>query len=181
MVSFSKERSAMRVLRIALAPLLLSACVTANVITLPAGTVDFRQYKAVRLVVLDRVFTSYSGEGIPILERWLKDMLQSQGYSLVDQEEDLRIEISVTRFQPGSRLLGWSYGFGPTAAMLAYSASFVDRRGVRIGELEGGKSYHGWEAVENPRWMTSEQLMMAMIRHSVTQIGQFIQNNGRLE
>jgi len=163
---------------------LLTSCVTAKVITPSAGPIDFKQYKTVRLIVLDSVMTPYSREGIPLFEGWLKDMLQSQGYSIVEKEEDLRIEVTVTEFRPGRKFLGiwylWSYGYGRNLPALTYVASFKDRLGV-ITELEGGKSYHGFELTENPDYMTEEQIRMRLIRHSAIQIAQFIQNNGSLE
>ena len=166
---------------------LLTSCVTASVITPPGGTVDFKQYKAVSLVVLGlgaHAFTPYSIEGIRIFESWLKDMLRSQGYSVVERDEDMSIAVAVTSFRPGRKLLGmylWSYGFGENMPELTYRATFRDRSGILIAVLEGGRSYHGYELTENPKYMTEDQIRMAMIRHSVTQIGQFIQNNGRLE
>ena len=164
---------------------LLASCGATGpkVITSPAGPIDFKQYKTVKLVVLDSVMTSYSAESIPLFEGWLKDLLQSQDYFLVAGGEDMRIEIAVTAFQPGSKLLGWTYKFGKDAAALTYRASFRDRSGALITEIEGGKIYHGWEGLagEDIRFMSSEQLRLNVIRHSVTQIAQFIQNNGKLE
>lgn len=177
----------MRVLRIALVPLLLSACVTASVITPPGGTVDFKQYKAVSLVVLGlgaHAFTPYSIDGIRIFESSLKDMLRSQGYSVVERDEHMSIAVAVTSFRPGRKLLGmylWSYGFGENMPELIYRATFRDKSGSLIAVLEGGKSYHAFELTGNPDYMHEGEIRMAMIRHSVTQISHSIQNNGRLE
>lgn len=169
------------------AALLLSACVTAKVITRLAGPIDFKHYKAVKLVMVDEVRTRYSWEAIPIFEAWLKDMIRSQGYSLVDRGEDMKIEVQLTSFQPGGGL-SWTFGFRDNAALLTYRASFRDGTGALIAELEGGKTYYGGEGEfmgAIPLW-TSEEVMrervrILMIRHSTIQIGQFIQNNGRLE
>ncbi len=159
--------------------MLFTACVPAKITTPPQRTIDFRQYRTVKLVSLDLVGTAYSREGISLFEAALKDVLRSGDRSIVDGEEDLRIEIIITGFQPGHKWLGWIIGVGELAASLTYLATFKDRSGI-ITAFKGGKSYYGWELVDSPRVMTSEQLRMRMVEHCVTQIGQFIQNNGRL-
>ena len=96
-----------------------------------------------------------------MFEGWLKDLLQSQDYSIVDSEPDMMISVMVTGFQPGRKFLGmyiWSYGFGKNMPVLTYRATFRDRSGSLIAELEGGKSYHGFELDENPDNMTEAQV-----------------------
>lgn len=48
----------MRILSVAAVGLLFSGCVTASVITLPKCTIDFKQYKTVKVVMRDEVDTS---------------------------------------------------------------------------------------------------------------------------
>ena len=159
---------------------LFAACMTTKVVTSPGEMVDFKHYQRVKVVTLNLVGTAYSGEGVPLFEARLKDWFQSHGYSVVDNEEEMRIEIILSEFQPGHRWLGWIVGIGELAARLRYLARFKDRSGV-LAAFEGGKSYHGWEIIESPRFMTGAELRMSMVRHAVVQLGEFIQSNGRRE
>lgn len=107
--------------------------------------------------------------------------LQSLGYSMVEQDEDMLVEIRVTEFKPGSAALRFWVGFGAGRAVLIYIASFKDKSGKLLAALDGGKSYHGLEITDNPLYKTEEEIRMGMIQLSVIQIGQFIKNNGKLE
>jgi hypothetical protein len=62
---------------------------------------------------------------------------------------------------------------------LKYTAQFKDPTGKLLAELEGGKAYHGLEMEDNPTFKSDEATRMGMISYSVSQIGEFIQNNGR--
>ena len=161
--------------------ILLSACVTPKVSKPTEEATDFKQYKKVKLAVFDEVKTPYSIEGMPMFEGLLKGKLQSLGYSMVEQDEDMLLEIKVTGFKPGSAAMRFLVGFGAGRAVLTYVADFKDRSGRLLATLDGGKSYHGAEITDNPLYKTEEEIRMGMIQHSVIQIGQFIKNNGRLE
>jgi hypothetical protein len=159
----------------------LSACVTPKITKPPEEPIDFKQYKKVKLVVFDEVKTPYSIEGMPMFEGLLKGKLQSLGYSMVEQDEDMLLETRITDFKPGSAALRFWVSFGAGKAVLIYIASFKDRSGKLLTTLDGGKSYHGLEITDNPLYKTEEEIRMGMIQLSVIQIGQFIKNNGRLE
>jgi hypothetical protein len=159
----------------------LSACVTPKVSKPTEEAIDLKQYKKVKLIVIDDVKTPYSIEGMPMFEGLLKGKLQSLGYSMADQEEDMLLEVRVTGFKPGSAAVRFLVGFGAGRAILTYTASFMDRSGKLLGTLDGGKSYHGMEIADNPLYKTEEEIRMGMIQLSVIQIGEFIKNNGRLE
>jgi len=161
--------------------ILLSACVTPKVSKPTEEAIDFKQYKKVKLIVFDEVKTPYSIEGMPMFEGLLKGKLQSLGYSMVEQDEDMLLEIRVTDFKPGSAALRFWVGFGAGRAVLIYIANFKDKSGKLLTALDGGKSYHGLEITDNPLYKTEEEIRMGMIQLSVIQIGQFIKNNGRLE
>ncbi len=160
---------------------LVSGCVTPTVIKPVSGSVDFKAYKSVKLELKDWVKSPYSEDGIPMLNGLLKGKLQSLGYSVVDTGEDMTIEVNVTDFAPGSAAARFFIGFGAGKALLVYRAKFLDKEGNLITEFEGGKSYHGMEVVDNPLYKTEEEIKLGMIQQAVIQIGQFIQNNGRLE
>ncbi len=159
----------------------LTACVTPKVSKPTDEGVDFRQYKKIKLTVMDEVKTPYSIEGMPMFEGLLKGKLQSLGYSTVDQEMDMILEIKVTAFKPGSATARFFVGFGAGKALLTYIADFKDRSGKLLATLDGGKSYHGMEITDNPLYKTEEEIRMGMIQLSVIQLGEFIKNNGRLE
>jgi len=159
----------------------LFACVTPKITKPPEKPIDFKQYKKVKLVVFDEVKTSYSIEGMPMFEGLLKGKLQSLGYSIVEQDEDMLVETRITDFTPGSAALRFWVCFGAGKAVLTDIASFKDRSGRLLTTLDGGKSYHGLEITDNPFYKTEEEIRMGMIQLSVIQIGQFIKNNGRLD
>lgn len=159
----------------------LFSCVTPKVTKPPEEPIDFKQYKKVKLTIVNEVKTPYSTEGMPMFEGLLKGKLQSLGYSMVEQDEDMLLEIKVTDFKPGSATVRFLVGFGAGRAVFTYVADFKDRSGKLLTTLDGGKSYHGAEITDNPLYKTEEEIRMGMIQHSVIQIGQFIKNNGRLE
>jgi len=159
----------------------LFSCVTPQITKPLEEPIDFKKYKKVKLVVFDEVKTPYSIEGMPMFEGLLKGKLQSLGYSMVEQDEDMVLEIKVADFKPGSATMRFLVGFGAGRAVLIYIASFKDRSGKLLTTLDGGKSYHGAEITDNPLYKTEEEIRMGMIQISVIQIGQFIKNNGRLE
>ncbi len=159
----------------------LSSCVTPKISKSAEEPIDFKQYKKVKLIVYDEAKTPYSTEGILMFDGLLKDKLQSLGYSVVEQDEDMLLDIRITGFKPGSAALRFLVGFGAGRAVLTYIANFKDRSGKPLATLDGGKSYHGLELADNPLYKTEEELRMGMIQLSVNQIGEFIKNNGRLE
>ena len=159
----------------------LFSCVTPKITKPPEEPIDFKQFKKVRLVVFDEVKTSYSIEGMPMFEGLLKGKLQSLGYSMVEEDEDMLLETRITDFKPGSAALRFLVSFGAGKAVLTYIASFKDRSGKLLTILDGGKSYHGLEITDNPLYKTEEEIRMGMIQLSVIQIGEFIKKNGRLE
>ena len=159
----------------------LYACVTPKISKPTEEGIDFKQYKKVKLILIDDVKTPYSIEGIPMFDGLLKGKLQSLGYSMADQEEDMLLEIKVTGFKAGSATMRFLVGFGAGRAVLTYVADFKNRSGKLLGTLDGGKSYHGAEIADNPLYKTEEEIRMGMIQYSVIQIGQFIKNNGKLE
>jgi len=159
----------------------LSACVTSKTSKPTEEAIDFKQYKKVKLIVTDDVKTPYSIEGMPMFEGLLKGKLQSLGYLMTDQAEDMLLEIRVTGFKPGSATMRLLVGFGAGRAVLTYIADFKDRSGKLLATLDGGKSYHGMEIADNPLYKTEEEIRMGMIQLSVIQIAEFIKNNGRLE
>jgi hypothetical protein len=171
----------MRTLSLALVVMLMSGCVTPQVTKAPTAPVDFTQYTKVKVVVTDGVNTPYSKEGMPMFEGLLKGRVESLGHSIVYAQEDMALQVKVLAFDPGNRAARTLVGFGAGRAILTYVASFRDRSGNVIAELEGGKSYHGMELADNPLFKTDEGIRMGMIQDAVIQIGQFIKNNGKLE
>lgn len=159
----------------------VSGCVTPVVIKPVSGPVDFKAFKAVKLEVTDLVKSAYSEDGIPMLEGLLKGKLKSLGYSVVESGEDMSIELQVTDFTPGSAAARFFVGFGAGRALLVYRARFIGKDGSLITEFEGGKSYHGMELADNPLYKTDEEIKLGMIQQAAIQVGQFIQNNGRLD
>lgn len=161
--------------------LLLAGCITPTIIKPLQGSIDLKQFKTIKLEVKDWVETPYSRDGVPMFAGLLKGKLQSLGYSIIEIDEDLAMEIRITRFEPGSEAKRFSMGWGAGRALLMYTASFLNRSGDLIAEMEGGKAYTGQEFNDHTLYKTNEQIEMGMIVESVIQIGHFIQNNGKLE
>jgi hypothetical protein len=111
----------------------------------------------------------------------LKGKLISMSYTLVESDADMVLEVKITQFDLGNRAARTIVGFGAGRALLTYLASFKDKSGALITEMTGGKSYHGMELMDNPLFYSDEKIRMGLIQWSVIQLGEFIQNNGRLE
>lgn len=157
----------------------LAGCVSPKVTTPASAGVDFHQFHKVKLVITDSAKTAYAKEGLPMFEGLLKGRLQSFGYTLVAADPELVVNVTVSQFDPGDRTMRTVIGFGAGRAALKYTAQFKDAEGKLLAELQGGKAYHGLEMNENTMFKSNESLRMGMISYSVSQIGEFIQNNGR--
>lgn len=158
---------------------LLGGCVTPRVETpVPTG-VDIRQFNEVKLMATDEVNTPFSIEGLPMFEGLLKAQLQSSGYTLVDSNAEMVIEVTVHEFSLGNRALRTTVGFGAGRAVLKFTARFKDSHGNLLAEFDGGKAYSGMELDDNPAFKSDESTRMGLISDSVNQIGRFIQDNGR--
>jgi hypothetical protein len=116
-----------------------------------------------------------------MFEGLLKGKLKSLGFQVVDIEEDMVLEINVTAFKPGSAAARFFVGFGAGRAVFIYTANFKEKNGKLLTTLEGGKSYHGMEFIDNPLYKNDEELRMGMIQQAVIQISDFIKNKGVLE
>jgi hypothetical protein len=97
----------------------------------------------------------------------------------VEADPEMVVDVTVHQFDSGNRALRMTIGFGAGRAVLKYTAQFKDPSGKLLAELQGGKAYHGAEVVDNPTFKSHESTRMGLISYSVSQIGEFIQNNGR--
>ncbi len=158
----------------------LVSCVTPQSHQSSNEPVNFKKYEKIKLVITDAVNTPYSASGLPMFEGLLKGKLRSIGYSLVDNDEDMRLEINVTGLKPGNRALRTLVGYGAGRAVFTYVADFKKRDGQLITTLDGGKAYHGSELVDNPLFKNDDEILMGMFEQSVIQIGDFVKNNGML-
>jgi hypothetical protein len=162
------------VLQVALAALLVG-CVGPQVTAPVPAALDLHQFKTATLVVVDGVNTPYSRDGLPMFEGLLKGRMQSAGYSMVDSNAQMAVEVTVTEFTPGDRALRMTVGVGAGRALLKYAARFKDPRGNLLAELDGGKAYTGMEIVDNANFKSDESTRMGLISYSVSQIGAFIE------
>ncbi|MFM7103653.1 MAG: DUF4410 domain-containing protein [Verrucomicrobiota bacterium] len=157
---------------------LVAGCVSPRTTQPPAAGVDFRQYPKVTLVVSDAVNTPYSKAGLPLFEGLLRGRLEAMGYLVTPTDGSLNLTIRVVEFSPGDRALRALVGFGAGRAVFKYTARFEEASGRFLAELEGGKSYHGMEVVDNPTFKSDEATRMGLVSYSVSQIGRFIENHG---
>lgn len=157
----------------------LSGCVTPQIKTSPPAAVAFHQFHQVRLILTDSVNTPFSKEGLPMFEGLLRGRLQSFGYTIVEADPELIMEVNIQQFDPGNRALRTVVGFGAGRAVLKYTARFEDASGKLRAELDGGKAYHGLEVVDNPTFKSDESTRMGLISYSVSQIGEFLESNGK--
>jgi len=161
------------VLPVALAALLVG-CATPQVTTPVRAAVDIHQFNTATLVVVDGVNTPFSREGLPMFEGLLKGRMQSAGYTMVDSNAQMVVEVTVNEFTPGNRALRMTVGLGAGRALFKYTARFEDSRGNLLAELEGGKAYTGMELADNANLKSDESIRMGLISYPVSQIGAFI-------
>ncbi|MCC6820057.1 MAG: DUF4410 domain-containing protein [Verrucomicrobia subdivision 3 bacterium] len=168
-----------RIILLAVVGAALAGCVSPKVTTSAPAAVNFHQFHTVKLVVTDSAKTAYAKEGLPMFEGLLKGRLESLGYTLVEAEPGMMVNVTISQFDPGNRTMRTLIGFGAGRAVLKFTAQFKDPNGKLLAELEGGKTYHGLEMADNPTFKSDESTRMGLISYSVSQIGEFIQNNGR--
>jgi len=157
----------------------LASCVSPKITTSAPTDVDFHQFHTVKLVVTDSARTAYAQEGLPIFEGLLKGRLQSLRYALVEADPEMSLNVTISQFDPGNRTMRTLIGFGAGRAVLKYTAQFNDPTGKLLAELAGGKAYHGLEMEDNATFKSDEATRMGLISYSVSQIGEFSQNDGR--
>jgi hypothetical protein len=168
-----------QIISLVVAGVALAGCVSPKVITPVPATVDFHQFHKVKMSLTDSANTAYSKEGLPMFEGLLEGRLQSLGFTFVEVEPEMLLEVTVHQFDPGNRALRTIIGFGAGRAVLKYTARFKDPNGKLLAELEGGKAYHGLEMADNPTFKSDESTRMGLISYSVSQIGEFVQRNGK--
>jgi hypothetical protein len=155
--------------------IILNGCVTPEARDPDVAEVDFHQFQKVQLVVTNSVQTGYATEAVPIFDGRLKGRLQSIGYTLVDADPELVVNVRVHVCDPGDRFVRFLAGFVAGRAVLNYTAQIEDPAGKLLAELRGGKSYGGLESL----YRSDESLREGMISHSVIQIEYFIRRNGK--
>ena len=138
-----------------------------------------RQLQQVKLAVTNSVYTQYAIEAKPLFNGLLEGSLQSLGYSLVETNPQMILEVNLTEFERGSRSARFWVGFGAGKAVVRYTAQFKDSEGKLLAELQGGKAYSGMEFSDNAIFKSDESIRMGMISKSVSQISDFIRNNGK--
>lgn len=164
---------------LATALILLAGCVSPRVTKPAPAAVELQRFHRARLAVTDAVDTPYSKEGVPMFEGLLKGRLQALGYTLVETDPEIVVNVRIHRFDKGNRAVRTLVGFGAGRAVLKFTADFQTPSGELLAELEGGKAYHGMELADNPTFKSDESTRMGLISYSVSQIAGFIQNNGR--
>ena len=168
------------IVSIALAGLLTAGCVSPRATQPNAGSTALKNVQRVKLVVTDSVNSSYSRQGLPLFEGLLQGKLQSEGYTVVTNDPQLTLAVTVNEFSAGNRTLRTVVGFGAGRAVLKFKADFKAPDGQVLAGFTGGKAYHGTELVDNPTFKTDESTRMGLISYSVSQIGEFIEKNGKL-
>jgi hypothetical protein len=161
--------------------LLLAGCIAPKVTSPPAAAVNFREHQKVKIVLTDSVNTPSSQQAAPMFEGLLKGKLQSIGYTPVENDPEMVLDVKLTQFDLGDRALRMAVGHGAGRAQCKYTATVRDPSGSLLAQLQGGKMYHGQEVVDNPMLKSDEAMRMGMIGYSVSQIGRFIQSNGGRE
>ena len=175
----------MRKMALILALIFATGCAVTTHVTVPNQEVklDFKKYKKIKVAIQDNVNTTFSISGMPVLEGLLQGRLKSIGYSVVNEDEDLGIDIQVVIFKPDNKALRMLVGFGSGKGALVYRANFKDHSGL-IATLDGGKSYGDVTAMlpfgdmETTVFRGEETTKMLMIQHSVDQIIDFIRADG---
>ena len=147
--------------------------------TRPKDGVDLRQYRAVKLIVIDSVNSDYSRECVPKFEGLLREKLQSLGRNLVESQQQMTIEVTIKSIEPGDRGPRWWATLKGGWPAMTFKASFRDDSGCLLAELYGGKDYNRMLLENRPAFKGDETIRMDLTSLAVTQVGQFITNNGK--
>jgi hypothetical protein len=158
----------------------LAGCVTPEATRPAAAGLDLGQFNRVQLILTDSVNTSYAKTGLPMFEGLLKGRLQSLGFTLVETNAEMVLDVTVQEFSPGNRTMRTLVGFGAGRAILNYTAQFKNPGGKILAQLTGGKVYHGLEARDNPTFKSDEATRMGLISYSVSEIGDFTEHRSQL-
>ena len=161
--------------------LFLVSCVTPKGFVPSGQRLDFKQYHVAQVFTTDEVQSPYSKQAIPMFEGLLRGKLQSLGFALSDEQPDLRVHIKIKTFDPGNRAVRMIVGFGAGKAQLTFVGIFQDTSGKVLAEMSGGKYYTAMELSDNPMFYSDEQIQMGLITQSVSQVGRFIETNGKLD
>lgn len=159
----------------------LSGCVSTQALIPPGQVVDFKKYEKIQLEMQDEAHTLYSREGVLLFRGLLQGKLEAMEYGIVDKNPDLILNIRIMTFTPGSKTRRLLIGFGAGRSELTYLATFKTPAGDTIAQLSGGKSYHGMELTDDQVFASQERTRVDMIEKSVSQLSEFVANNGRLD
>jgi len=162
----------------------VAGCVTPHVTESPVRKVDFSAYKSVHLTV-ERIHAQigandggYAEELTSLFELLLQRRLKSLGYLVVPESGELQLDVAITAVKPGSAAARFWVGFGAGRAVFTYDAKFLDSGGAALGNFSGGRSHTGMEIGES--FADKDQILTLAATRAVSQIEQFIQNDGQL-
>jgi hypothetical protein len=129
--------------------------------------------KKVKVIIDDAVNSDCSRGGAALLASRLKDELGLLGYDSVEQGEDLRLQVKLTKFSPGN----WAKrGFvsvgGAGKAEIYYVAQLLNKSGSLVSQSSGGKTITGFD---RGAILKDEKMKEKLIQDSVKEIGNFVQ------
>jgi hypothetical protein len=177
----------MKTTAVTLVLLLISGCVTPQVVQQPKKQIDFANFKSVMYRVHYSERTEfgpkpedqkYGHETVDLIGVLLGNKLKHLGYQVAEQTPDLVIDVDVTAVKPGNGAARFWIGFGAGRAVTTFNASFTDSAGAKFAAFDGGRSYTGME-MNVAAFPGKDQLSMLAATRSVDQIAQFMQNGGK--
>jgi len=149
---------------------LISCGGTKAVIMDEGKSIDFKQFKTVKLVISDEVNNDYSKGAIPLFDGLLKAKLVSMGFQTVEEDPQLLIELAIIRAQPGNKALRMLVGFGTGEVRIGHKTTFKKADGGFLAEFSG---WEGQFMKEQIQW-DSDRLRLELVMVCVDKIAKFI-------
>ncbi len=129
--------------------LLLAACSTKNISTVPNTSLK---------LVGDSVIVNVAGQNINAaildkLNREIKAQLLIAGFDLDNKsDKKINLNVQVTAFTPGNAALRLTVGFGAGRGSLLYDAVYSNEAGQELAKMEGQERFTGTEVSFNQNY-----------------------------
>jgi hypothetical protein len=140
-------------------------------------TINFKQFKTVKLMVIDEVNNDYSKGAIPLFDGLLKAKLVSMGFQPVEEDPQMLIELAIIRAQPGNKALRMLVGFGTGEVRIGHRTTFKNTVEHVMAEFSG---WEGQFMKEQIQW-DSDRLRLELVMVCVDKIAKFIRTGKNIE
>jgi hypothetical protein len=150
---------------------------TKTIIKDEGNQINFKQFKTIKLVVVDEINNDYSKGAIPLFDGLLKTKLISMGFRIIEENPELIIELAIIRADPGNKTLRMIVGFGTGQVRIGHRTAFKDKEGKTIAEFSG---WEGEFMKEQIQW-GADRLRLELVMVCVDKIAKFIRTGKEIE